>query len=545
MSSYSYLPITPPSGGSNEPLAMQKICIRPSTPSLADGKKALIRVKSSNSRSRSRSRIIPVRPITASTSRMYYRDDEQSFYSGSDEDDTHAPELAPSRFGSIFRKNNNLVSIRVKRPKSQCQESLSGAIPSIKIVRQERPASGFSDLHPTIDVNRPEVMDRNEHSQHSSRRSLTDLSKEDPGQSGQFDVPHLVSYSFGGTEVSSDYSEKSSVTSPAAMIKTLPKIVVDMENCAWRDMHNRLQVLSASPDLVLEELCSTDSNGSNAMHFAAWKCPPQLATLLYNLLTEQEYSYFSNVNKDGNTPIHLCCANLCIHSGQGTTEGHPYVDLSALEFLLERAPESLGVQNFEGDTPLHLFLASPLASHSNKEYEGTDGYSLSVLNLFEDHMASKSYFLQRDVTGCTPLHTAIANGASEAIILRLIDIAPEACKMEDDVGLTPLHYIAAFRSTPLSIAVRLTQEYQYAICHKTRNGDTPLHTMISNSTNVDENSTHIQADAEPSFTDDDISLMRILLGDSEHKDLNEEYCPPLIQNKEKVSSIISLFLWPP
>uniref|UniRef100_A0A6S8WUS5 Uncharacterized protein n=2 Tax=Chaetoceros debilis TaxID=122233 RepID=A0A6S8WUS5_9STRA len=324
--------------------------------------------------------------------------------------------------------------------------------------------------------------------------------------------------------------EKALKIPKAAMEEIHSNLCAEIESSSWIQMHKYIQHLSQHPEQLLEEIRLLQSNQSSAMHIAAWKSPPQLAAMLFNLLTEAEHDYLAKPDSDGNSVLHLCCANLSPHVSE-----EEYVNLTALEFLLEKCPISLDVKNVEGDSILHLYLASPLASQSTRLDERADEYSLKAFDLITKKMPFKDILLLQDQSGATPLHCAIANGTNEEVILRLIDLAPKACKLSDEAGLTPLHYIAAFRSTPLSIAQRITQEYKYGICHKTKCGDTPLHILIGNSVDAVWDSTRNEDNKDDSFVGDDTALMRLLMGGSEDKDLNEEYCPPLIANREKLS----------
>jgi len=325
---------------------------------------------------------------------------------------------------------------------------------------------------------------------------------------------HVISEAPHSRSVKREVSQRSTITA-------------QLESCCWEDFHYHLEVLGQQPNLMLETLHSEGSGGANALHTTAWKCPPPLAVKFFDLLTENEYTMLVAADSDGNTPLHLCCANLS--PPDTTDEGKQTVDLSVLKTLLDRVPDSLEKQNNEGDTPLHLFLASSLVSRFTDPWaKEFDDITTEALQMIMKRVPFNDCYLLKDLSGATPLHVAITNESNESILTLLIEAAPAACKTGDKAGMTPLHYVAAFLKTPASVVKRIIQEYSYSICHKTKEGDTPLHLLIRNSTDdVEDDKTTLDENA--------LLIVDLLMGsDTAGRDLNKEYCPLLIENGEKV-----------
>ena len=302
-----------------------------------------------------------------------------------------------------------------------------------------------------------------------------------------------------------------------------------LELSSWEEMHRYLTDMEKNPEQVLVNLLR---GGSGAFHTTAWKSPPALAKKFYRMLSPNEYGMLMSTDADGNTPLHLCCANLA----PCDTE-EQIIDLGTLEALLERVPECLGKQNNEKDTPLHLFLSSPLVSRFVEPNGSSDDIAVEALELILDKIPFHECFLLKDSSGATPLHAAIANEACETILEFLINMAPIACKSEDLSGMTPLHYAAAFMKTPAVVVERIIEEYSYSICHKTKDGDTPLHLLIRNSSEISE------GEYDTRNNNNSLQIVNLLIGSETangEKELNREYCPLLIQNREKVCRKLSM-----
>ena len=305
-------------------------------------------------------------------------------------------------------------------------------------------------------------------------------------------------------------------------------ISTQLENGSWEEMYRLLVEMDHYPGEVFDKMFKS---GSEAFHTTAWKSPPEIAKKFFDMLTPSHYNILTSTDADGNTPLHLCCANLESYDVK-SPGGEQIVDLSILKVLLERAPQCLRIQNKENDSPLHLFLSSKLVSRFIQPGENLDAHAVEALELIMEKILLldlPDYYLLRDLSGATPLHVAIANEACKTILEYLINVAPAACKSEDTLGLTPLHYAAAFMQTPAVMVESIIEEYSYSICHKTHDGDTPLHLLIRNSGGGSTSS-----DSELELNSNGIKVVKLIMG-SATTTVDEKYCPLLIQNREKVS----------
>jgi ankyrin repeat protein len=132
------------------------------------------------------------------------------------------------------------------------------------------------------------------------------------------------------------------------------------------------------------------------MHVLAWKAPPALVATIFQTIVvavakeeEGESAAAAVVNEllcscdtEGNTPLHLCVANLTHriinnnedgvkrmnktevqqqrHQGEGDNTDF-ICCLSGLEQMTKLVPAKVwSIQNIQGDTPLHLLVSSPL-----------------------------------------------------------------------------------------------------------------------------------------------------------------------------------------
>jgi len=335
-------------------------------------------------------------------------------------------------------------------------------------------------------------------------------------------------------EIRTNISQNSSQVHRSSKMIVPPKdsllytMFEEIEKSSWANLHKRLEYLKQSEKLRAETVSALQDNHMNLFHTASWKAPPKLACEFFDLLKPHEYGLLMTTDENGNTPLHLCCGNLSPH--KINNNGELACDLSVLRTLLERAPHSLDCQNKEGDTPLHLFLSSPLASResitsSNQEL---DEDVMEGLEEIIRKVPFDEFHLLRDFSGATPLHVAIANNVCEQAILRLIEANPAACKKEDQQGLTPLHYAAAFMNTSPVVVEKIIEFYKYAICHKTNAGDTPLHIAVRNF-------------RESKLTYAEKEIFNMLMGTSKLSRSTEtfdtEYYPHLITNVEKLTPL--------
>ncbi|KAL7469727.1 hypothetical protein ACHAXS_009992 [Conticribra weissflogii] len=224
---------------------------------------------------------------------------------------------------------------------------------------------------------------------------------------------------------------------------------------------------------------------------------------------------------EGNTPLHLCCANLDYppprhDDAGGTDDDREDHCLAVLREIAKAAPsKAWTMQNSEGDTPLHMLVTSPLfaadpnaaharhprpAAYSAKDVAvaakiavaalhialGLDVASPSAANAnvnINANAASHSHVeatLIQERSGGTPLHVALAHGAHDAVVERLLSLAPAAARAEDNRGMLPLHWAAAFSRTGPNAVRRLVEEHPAGLLHGTLDGDVPLHLAVAN-----------------------------------------------------------------
>jgi ankyrin repeat protein len=269
-------------------------------------------------------------------------------------------------------------------------------------------------------------------------------------------------------------------------------------------------------------LTKLNKKKSTPVHVAVWKAPPALVKLMFELISDSlEEDLFLLTNREGNTILHLACANLDVdHTGK--------VDLTIIKRLVRGGPDAMAMQNNDGDTPLHLLVATPLCHRDQAKLVATAAKDIvtAFLKLNDDPL------LMQDAARATPFHVAIAHKAHERIITRMIDFDPNGIQaaIPDERGMLPLHYIAAFGHVSCEIVKRLIQTYPTSILSVTDDGDTPLHILASNAANYVEPSKSL----EHNLT----IITVLLLGMNSHVGTS----PLLMMNKEDVStsSFVSL-----
>ena len=275
-----------------------------------------------------------------------------------------------------------------------------------------------------------------------------------------------------------------------------PNLHTSLAKCDWPAFHRALQHLSQSPSLIIPSVSMTDPENPNdsttPLHTACWKAPPTLALMLIRLLpSSRELSgIFTARDGDDNTALHLCCANLERMVDGDSSGASGGINTSVLEALVKAAPRALKMQNAEGDTPLQMLVSSSAClpktwdlSPESRNYDSAGISSEHVLNLLLNAGGGEEAIM-KDMTGATPLHVAIAAGAHGRVIDTLIAAAPQALKMPDNRGMLPMHYVAAFCRTPMASVKRMLEIYGDALFAHTTNGDTPLHLLVSNSSNI-------------------------------------------------------------
>jgi ankyrin repeat protein len=221
-------------------------------------------------------------------------------------------------------------------------------------------------------------------------------------------------------------------------------------------------------------MATTKKRKETPLHVAVWKAPPHLTLAMFELLLLQSPDDCKDVmlqkDVDGNTPLHLACANVQDASSKFTV----------IRNALLLAPQALEMANLHGDTPLHLLVASKAFS-SCKEGSDATAAEQAVASLL---LMAPVVATRQNKNGLTLLHVAIANQAQEQVILKLLKIAPQAAQIADCRGMLPLHYVAAFffqtRNISMPTVEKLLRAEPDGIYSQTMEGDTPLHLLMSN-----------------------------------------------------------------
>jgi len=351
-----------------------------------------------------------------------------------------------------------------------------------------------------------------------------------------------------------------------------PNLHTSLANSDWSAFHRALQHLAQTPSLIVPSATMPDPSSDNPndgtvgtttttpLHTACWKAPPTLALMLIRLLpsgSRQVSGMVAARDQDGNTPLHLHVANLERMPGSGGdaaandgSGGGGGINTSVLEALLRAAPRAVKMQNSEGDTPLHMLVSSPVAlpkswdlPPDSREYDAAGASAERALGLLLNSSGGRDSALMKDMTGATPVHVAIASGAHGAVVDRLIDAAPQALKVADNRGMLPMHYVAAFCHTPASSVKRMLQRYPEALFAHTTNGDTPLHLLVSNSSNnVGKREDRSGGNKYERLDSNMISIIKLLMGPTD-----SESVPLVMTNREKLTPLhcCALFDAPP
>lgn len=291
----------------------------------------------------------------------------------------------------------------------------------------------------------------------------------------------------------------------------------------WSILKEILLQLKEDDFAIGAALTKLNKKKNTPVHVAVWKAPPALVKVMFDLISDSlEEDLFLLTNREGNTILHLACANLDVdHTGK--------VDLTIIKRLVRGGPDAMAMQNNDGDTPLHLLVASPLCHRDQPKHVATAAKDIvtAFLKLNDDPL------LMQDSARTTPFHVAIAHKAHERIITRMMDFDPNGIQasLPDEKGMLPLHYIAAFGNVSCEVVKRLIQTYPTSILSVTDDGDTPLHTLASNAYNYVQPSKSL----EHNLT----IITVLLLGMNSHVGTS----PLLITNKEDVSISMEMSIW--
>jgi hypothetical protein len=243
-----------------------------------------------------------------------------------------------------------------------------------------------------------------------------------------------------------------------------------IDRCEWELVNDITSSMDKSELKRAFEATAGDLH-STLFQDLIWKAPVGLVLHFVSHLEDDLPNLSMGRDRDGNTALHLFCANV-EYFGQR--------ELSLLSLLVKAAHHPLQMPNRGGDTPLHLLVASNGCISSGSASSAEDGAVKAVSLLMDESIDAA---IVQDASGATPLHVAIAHGAYDKVLLQLLEKAPVASKVSDEREMLPLHYAAAFWQTSPNIVETLVDVNPDALLATTVNGDTPLHLMISNSSN--------------------------------------------------------------
>ena len=196
-------------------------------------------------------------------------------------------------------------------------------------------------------------------------------------------------------------------------------------------------------------LTSHNKEGSTLLHFAVAQCDPQIVSALFKIVPQEKLRAALFVqDKAGNTLHHLAALSTA--------------KFTVTEFLTDHFPESMLVQNHEGQTPLHIALLN------------RNQISMGMIA-----RAAPEALSIKNKNGDTPLHIAIKEGVW---LYAICNVVPEekvkaAIGLQDKVGYT-LHHWAAFLNEPVKAGF-LANLSPETLLVKDISGDTPLHVAAS------------------------------------------------------------------
>lgn len=272
-----------------------------------------------------------------------------------------------------------------------------------------------------------------------------------------------------------------------------------IEDADWTDLFESLTRCKRQRTLLTEEMIIYSERCTTVLHVAAHKAPSELMLLLLDVITTccDSYQYGSQQDNrettgteassknyclcgdtDGNTPLHIVCANLKRTPTRGSEQ--VTIDFSVVKNLLVLGPEALVMQNRNGDTPLHLLLASKALQQPDDIKTMRNAVTAAVEALTAFLGMAKDMALKQNVNGLTPLHVAIANHCPKGILLKLLIAVPKAVTIADNDGMNSLHYVASFGVQSWTFVEQLITAYPELIHQQTIHGDTPLHLLIAN-----------------------------------------------------------------
>lgn len=212
-------------------------------------------------------------------------------------------------------------------------------------------------------------------------------------------------------------------------------------------------------------LTKCNKYGESTMHVAAWNAPSEVVRALLQLVPVNENSDFlAAVDNNGNTVLQFACASM-----------KPSDEFVLIRDMISMAPEVIEILNRDEDSPLHLLVSSSAFRRSSDF--AIEAAAEELITFFFKTSCSGGVVCNKEAA--TPLHVAIASGAHERVLMRLIQIAPDSLEMADEQGMLPIHYLAAFGGTmPWTVAQEMICLFPDCLLYRTSSGDTPLHLLV-------------------------------------------------------------------
>jgi ankyrin repeat protein len=331
-------------------------------------------------------------------------------------------------------------------------------------------------------------------SMHSSPKSVEDFPmvyQDEPEQEQDEDCSYIEAICLDDYE-SEDEKRRQLVQDTKNQNYEWGKLI---EESDWTALNKSLTKCKRQRILLSEDMIIYSERNTTVLHLAAHKAPTALILLLLDVMTTcchahpicltdigatevSSKNYCLCGDKDGNTPLHIICANLERTHVRET--GQVTIDFSVVKNLLVLGPEALVMENTNGDTPLHLLLASKALQQPDDIKTMRNAVSAAVEALTAILGMAKDIALKQNVNGLTPLHVAIANHCPKSILLKLLVTVPKAATVADNDGMNSLHYVASFGVQSWTFVEQLITAYPELIYQQTIHGDTPLHLLIAN-----------------------------------------------------------------
>jgi ankyrin repeat protein len=395
---------------------------------------------------------------------------------------------------------------------STCTEEHS--IPDV-VEQSSQEETSVEHEHPAQAMKEESLDEKNVEDEHVKELS-DDSAQPVEEQEEKDDDKDLLEDSFKESEQPEVYTEEPSVPEEKSVLHEL------LQAGEWKSLLVYLEKLrNEEASLIRSELTRVDGERkATPIHMAVWKAPLLLTKHFVSTIpSDYQEEILTKQDIDGNTPLHLACANLELKIKDNTL-----FDASVIKTLTLGAPSAHEIMNHQGDCPLALLLTSPAMRADSNRTEAEAAAEDLVKSILEKqpHLVST-----QNINGKNLLHAAAGRGAHERVLMTLLEVAGPTCaEQPDDDGRLPLHYAASCISGKCPSVVfveKLVEAYPEAIIHPGNTGDTPLHLLVSN----------IQTkiiDKEERSSQNVRKIALLLLGSSDH----ESMCPLLVKNQESV-----------